>query len=96
MLPGIRNNEVAWGLAFRLVGKIRATKLKLAPAESFIGRVVAHMGEKSDWVLIIHSEDGARNLLFVETSDYLSRVYLMMSVWHSLRSRSFFRWRKDR
>ena len=30
------------------------------------GRVVAHVGEKSDWVLIIHSEDGARNLLFVE------------------------------
>ena len=71
VLPGIRNNEVAWGLAFSGSWQNQGDlKLKTSPSGIFLsGRVVvAHMGEKSDWVLIIHSEDGARNLLFVETS----------------------------
>ena len=71
VLPGIRNNEVSWGLAFSGSWQNQGDlKLKTSPTGIFLsGRVVvAHMGEKSDWVLIIHSEDNARNLLFVDTS----------------------------
>ena len=71
VLPGIRQNEVSWGIGFS-DSRQNQGDLKLEPGKGGVflsGRaVVAHLGEKSDWVLIIHCEEDCHRLLFVEST----------------------------
>ena len=71
VLPGIRKNEVSWGFGFSGSRQSQGDlKLESGKGGVFLsGRAVAaHLGEMSDWVLIIHSGEDSHRLLFVESS----------------------------